>query len=145
MHAAKKIEAVDFHGSIKHQGKWSESDVLVKFFRAPGSKEPYEIHNIEVEEKSKTRVKCQPQEVAQAFSAGENADRSWLMFHEDDWNDPKSHRQRKIEWLAGELGVGLISFRDSHESSTWKLLVKAKKRTPSAKRRNELINHERWG
>ena len=145
MHTAKKVEAVDFHGSIKNQGKWSESDVLVKFFRAPGSKEPYEIHNIEVEEKSKTKIKCQPQEVAQAFSAGENADRSWLMFHEDDWNDPKSHRQRKIEWLAGELGVGLISFRDSYESSTWKLLLKAKKRTPSAKRRNELINHERWG
>lgn len=145
MHAAQRIEAIDFHGSQKNQGKWSESDALIKFYRAQGSKNPYEIHNIEVEEKSITKTKCQPQEVAQAFSAGEGADRSWLMFHEDDWKEPKSQRQRKIEWLAIELGVGLISFGESYESSTWKLILKAKKRTPSAKLRNELIKHERWG
>ena len=39
----------------------------------------------------------------------------------------------KVEWLASELGVGLITFASSHKSKTWKLVKKAKKRKPTPK------------
>ena len=39
----------------------------------------------------------------------------------------------KAEWLASELGVGLIAFVSSYKSTTWKLVKKAKKRRSTPK------------
>ena len=51
------------------------------------------------------------------------------MFHESEWpSDRNEPRRVKVEWLANELGVGLITFASSHKSATWKLVKKAKKR-----------------
>ena len=133
--SASRIEATDVHASARNCGKWSEPDIIVKFFTFHGSKKPFEIHSIELEEKSpNTTPKCQPQEVAQAFASGQGADRSWLMFHESEWpSDRNEPRRVKVEWLANELGVGLITFASSHKSATWKLVKKAKKRKSTPK------------
>ena len=133
--SASRIEATDVHASARNRGKWSEPDIVVKFFNFKGSKKPSEIHSIELEEKSSNKTpKCQPQEVAQAFASGQGADRSWLMFHESEWpSDRNEPRRVKVEWLANELGVGLITFASSHKSATWKLVKKAKKRKPTPK------------
>lgn len=133
--SASRIEATDVHASARNRGKWSEPDIVVKFFNFKGSKKPSEIHSIELEEKSSNKTpKCQPQEVAQAFASGQGADRSWLMFHESEWpSDRNEPRRVKVEWLANELGVGLITFASSHKSATWKLVKKAKKRKSTPK------------
>lgn len=133
--SASRIEATEAHASSRHFGKWSEPDIIVEFFSFKGSKKPFEIHSIELEEKSSNATpKCQPQEVAQAFAVGQGADRSWLMFHESEWpNDRNEPRRAKVEWLANELGVGLITFASSHKSATWKLVKKAKKRKSKTK------------
>ncbi len=133
--AASRIEATDVHASARNCGKWSEPDIIVEFFNYHGSRKSYEIHTIELEEKSSTKTpKCQPQEVAQAFASGQGADRSWLMFHESEWpSDRRDPRRVKVEWLANELGVGLITFASSHKSATWKLVKKAKKRKSTPK------------
>lgn len=133
--SASRIEATDVHASAKNSGKWSEPDIIVKFFAFQASKKPFETHSIELEEKSHNNTpKCQPQEVAQAFASGQGADRSWLMFHESEWpSNPNEPRRVKIEWLACELGVGLITFASSYKSATWKLVKKAKKRKPTPK------------
>jgi hypothetical protein len=133
--SASKIRATDVHASSRKIGKWSEPDIIVEFFPFIGSKKPFEIHSIELEEKSSNGTpKCQPQEVAQAFASGQGADRSWLMFHESEWpNDRNEPRRAKVEWLANELGVGLITFSSSHKSATWKLVKKAKKRKSKTK------------
>ena len=39
----------------------------------------------------------------------------------------------KVEWLASELGVGLITFVLSYKSTTWKLVKKAKTRKSTPK------------
>ena len=133
--SASRIEATDVHASARNCGKWSEPDIIVEFFNYQGSKKSFEIHTIELEEKSSNKTpKCQPQEVAQAFASGQGADRSWLMFHESEWpSDRRDPRRVKIEWLANELGVGLITFTSSHKSATWKLVKKAKKRRSTPK------------
>lgn len=133
--SASRIEATDVHASAKNYGKWSGPDIIVKFFAFQASKKPIEIHSVELEEKSPNNTpKCQPQEVAQAFASGQGADRSWLMFHESEWpRDPNEPRRAKVEWLADELGVGLITFVSSYKSTTWKLVKKAKKRKSTPK------------
>ena len=132
---AKSVKAHDVHSTSHGHGKWSEPDIVVEFFKRKDKSGASEIHSIEIEEKSKTKTpKCQPQEVAQAFASGKGADRSWLMFHESEWpSDRRDPRRVKIEWLANELGVGLITFTSSHKSATWKLVKKAKKRRSTPK------------
>jgi len=139
---AKSAKARDVHSTSRDHGKWSEPDIVVEFFKRKDKSGASEIHSIEVEEKSKTKTpKCQPQEVAQAFAVGQGADRSWLMFDKSEWPSDKSDpRRKKIEWLAKELGVGLITYSLSHKSTTWRLIRKAEKRKSTSTEREAFRN-----
>jgi hypothetical protein len=128
------------HGTASG-GRWSIPDIVVEFYRGPRSKTPFEIHAIEVEERSRPgAIKTKPQEVAQAFVSGRGADRVWLLFHANDLDQLSEFEKERIEWTARQLGVGLISFLRAGEIRTWKRRTKARPKRFERRYRQELVS-----
>lgn len=139
--AAGSIMAVETAHIGKKSGRWSIPDLVIGFRRGPRARQFFEIHAIEIEERSKkNRIKASPQQVAQAYVAGRGADRCWLMFHQKDLDSMSAQEQERIEWASAKLGVGLITFADAGNITTWKLWKRAKPQRPDQKYKKEIRN-----
>lgn len=127
--SARNPSPYDVHILGKQSGKWSRPDLLVEFRSRNNSVKPKEIHSIEFEFSGH----AWPENVAQAYVSGLGANKSWLLFSLADYPSTQADREndsewKATEWLARELGVGLIGYDTLSAASTWRRVIKARKR-----------------
>ena len=84
------------------------------------------LHSFEVEPETGFSVKS----VYQSHAEGIGADYSWVIFGRGGRSDSlhQSADGDRIEWVAQQLGIGLISYFRPTVRSTWKVLRKPKRR-----------------
>ena len=120
---------IEMRGTSNRHGEngsvWTTPDLVMACFpaRRESPEEGKRLHAIEVETAGGFDIRS----VYQAHAQGHGADYSWVMFKESaphpDW--------RRIDRLASELGIGLVSFVRSHASTTWTTRRRPERRRPS--------------
>lgn len=120
----------DVHIIGRRAGHWSRPDLLVEFRSRRSAPEPSEIHSIEFE----LPGHAWPENVAQAYVSGRGAKKSWLLFSLKDFPETEAEFLDNYEWrateaLARDLGVGLIGYEEISAASTWRRVLKARKRS----------------
>lgn len=141
--SARNPKPYDVHILGKQAGHWSRPDILVAFHSRSADVEPSEIHSIEFEFPGR----AWPENVAQAYASGRGARKSWLLFSLEDYPKTEDFRNANPEWLATEwlardLGVGLIGYEQLSAASTWRRILKPRRRSiehEQAKRLGALI------
>jgi len=116
-------------------GSSSRPDIIVGVKMTEQSRRPI-LHNIEFEGKNATGQQTfHVSDIAQSFVAGRGADYSWVLIPSAvrrNKQDPKFDEWERVIWLAGLLGVGIISYRTPHLVSTWRVLYPAKFRSSAS-------------
>ena len=120
----------DVHIIGRRAGHWSRPDLLVEFRSRRSAPDPSEIHSIEFE----LPGHAWPENVAQAYVSGRGATKSWLLFSLDDFPETDAELEENFEWrateaLARDLGVGLIGYEEISAASSWRRVLKARKRS----------------
>jgi hypothetical protein len=90
--------------------------------------DPPHLYSIEVEVNTGFDIRS----VYQAHAQGRGANFSWVFFASSEASSPNFER---IEWAAEELKIGLVEFKTSGASSTYKVRVEAERRDPTGEDR----------
>ncbi|MEI8337444.1 MAG: hypothetical protein WCG37_11345 [Actinomycetes bacterium] len=128
-------------------GTSSRPDIIVGVKMTEQSRRPV-LHNIEFQGKNPTGQQTfHVSDVAQSFVAGRGADYSWVLIPNEvrrTKQDPKYDDWERVIWLAGVLGVGIISYRDPHLVSTWRVLYPAKYRSSASSSSDDRSLYLEW-
>ena len=129
--SARNPSPYDVHVMGRQAGHWSRPDLLVEFRGRRLAPRPTEIHSIEFEFPGH----AWPENVAQAYVSGRGSHKSWLLFSLDDYLETQDKRAVDPNWsateaLARDLGVGLIGYCKLSAASTWRRILKARRRSP---------------
>ena len=108
---------------------WIHPDLILRASpaRKTHSSDKPDLHTFEVERKGGFKIVS----IYQAFVQGRGATYSWVIYHESDVDIATNELDRVI-WAAKSVDVGLISYKKPGAIGTWKIVLKAKKRTRSA-------------
>ena len=151
---AKNLRVIETgkRASPEH-GSNARPDIVVGAYLDLNSRRPM-IHNIEFQGKNTSgKNTFTTSDIAQAFTCGRGADYSWVMIHNSARKFKKDNYYEEWErtlWFAEWLGVGIITYSDPCIVSTWKPVIRAKKRarmpiysTQYAKWLKRLMNEDR--
>ena len=65
-------------------------------------------------------------DVAQIFSCSRNYSRCWVVVHLDIWKALEEPDVQRVDRVASQLGVGIITYSIPNQSHTWKRIRNAK-------------------
>ena len=65
-------------------------------------------------------------DVAQIFSCSRNYTRCWVVVHENIWKALKDSDVQRIDRVAGQLGVGILTYSFTNQSHTRKRIRNSK-------------------
>jgi hypothetical protein len=104
-------------------GVWCHPDLVMSALpaRRRNRDDPPFLHSIEVEVNTGFDIKS----VYQAHAQGRGANYSWVFFASSEGASPNFER---IEWAATELQIGLVEFKRSGASSTYRVRLEAERR-----------------
>jgi len=108
-------------------GVWCHPDLVMSALpaRRRSRDDPPHLYSIEVEVNTGFDIRS----VYQAHAQGRGANFSWVFFASSEASSPNFER---IEWAAEELEIGLVEFKTSGASSTYKVRVEAGRREVTA-------------
>jgi len=96
--------------------------------------DPPDLHSIEVEVNTGFDIRS----VYQAHAQGRGANFSWVFFASSEASSPNFER---IEWAAKELQIGLVEFKRSGASGTYRVRIEADRRDVKPEDRNIFCNY----
>ena len=107
-------------------GVWCHPDLVMSALPRRSRKlgDPPNLYSIEVEVNTGFDIRS----VYQAHAQGRGATFSWVFFASSEGSSPNFER---IEWAAKELDIGLVEFKRSGASGTYRVRLEAGHRDPT--------------
>lgn len=117
-------------------GKWSRPDLcLVALWRHRyGVRWRLDLHSFEV----KPKARCTAESVYEALNHSSHVHHTHLVWHNPDWRDEDPRCQPILE-RCRRFGVGLITFANPHDSSSYTVRLSAGRHEPSGDAVDEFI------